>query len=176
MPEIIRKRVSYVGNIYDTQPVGEVIQCERETTPAGYIELTDVRQSVLRSKYPQLFKEIGTTYGAEDDEHFNLPSKIDVNVNETAMLPRVTGEGSTSSEFLDLIANRNKAKSPATFGSWNITDGPGGNAWYNYIYIPHRAGLYSDGNMYGTLLLMNMIDGNRIWLNHYVDGLWRGWE
>lgn len=75
MPQIISKRIPYVGNIYDTQPVGEVIQCERETTPAGYIELTDERQSVLRSKYPELFKQIGTTYGAEDDEHFNLPSK-----------------------------------------------------------------------------------------------------
>lgn len=77
MPQIIRKRIPYVGNIYDSQPVGEIIQCERETPPTGYIELGETRKSVLRSKYPELFKQIGTTYGAEDDEHFNLPSVSD---------------------------------------------------------------------------------------------------
>lgn len=30
-------------------------------------------QSVRRDAYPELFAEIGTAFGSEDDHHFNLP-------------------------------------------------------------------------------------------------------
>lgn len=31
-------------------------------------------QSVLRKTFPELFEAIGTSFGADDDEHFNLPN------------------------------------------------------------------------------------------------------
>lgn len=39
--------------------------------PAGFLLCNGA--SVLRDTYPDLFKVIGTTYGAVDDTHFNLP-------------------------------------------------------------------------------------------------------
>ena len=42
--------------------------------PAGFLLCNGA--SVLRDTYPDLFKVIGTTYGAVDDTHFNLPDLI----------------------------------------------------------------------------------------------------
>lgn len=81
MSKLIRKGVVYAGNIYDTQPVGEVIQMAGDKNPAGYLPCDG--RSVLRSDYPELFKKIGTKYGAEDDEHFNLPTEDDVDTVST---------------------------------------------------------------------------------------------
>jgi len=81
MPKIIRKGVTYAGNIFDTQPVGEVIQTASDNNPAGYLKCDG--RSVKRSDYPELFKKIGTTYGSVDNEHFNLPTENDVNTVST---------------------------------------------------------------------------------------------
>lgn len=86
MPAIKMNGVTYAGNMYDTQPVGEIIQFSGDGIPAGYVELTDERQSVLRSDYPTLFKKIGTKYGAEDDLHFNLPAASEVDTVSSAQL------------------------------------------------------------------------------------------
>ena len=40
--------------------------------PVGYLELNG--QSISRNTYQRLYEIFGTTYGAEDDEHFNLPN------------------------------------------------------------------------------------------------------
>lgn len=40
--------------------------------PVGFLLCNGA--SVLRTAYPDLFAVIGTLYGAEDDEHFNLPN------------------------------------------------------------------------------------------------------
>lgn len=73
---IYKNKVNYGVNISDSQPVGQIIESVSETTPAGYLPCDG--RSLLRSDYPDLFKKIGTTYGAEDDEHFNLPNEIDI--------------------------------------------------------------------------------------------------
>lgn len=73
---IFKNDVNYGVNISDSQPVGQIIESASEKTPAGYLPCDG--RSLLRSDYPDLFKKIGTTYGAEDDEHFNLPTEDDV--------------------------------------------------------------------------------------------------
>ena len=69
-----------------------------------------------------------------------------------------------------LTANQNAV---ACCGSQQILDGPDGNAWYNFIYIPHRTGVGRDNYQYGSLLLFNMTTAtNNMWICHLVDGNW----
>ena len=66
--------------------------------PAGFLLCNGA--SVLRDTYPDLFKVIGTTYGAVDDTHFNLPNLIgkfaegseSAGVYKEAGLPNITGD------------------------------------------------------------------------------------
>lgn len=80
MPNIVRKKISYVGNVHDIQPIGEICNIDVDSAPPGYLPCDG--RSVLRSKYPELFKKIGTKYGAVDDEHFNLPNEDDADKND----------------------------------------------------------------------------------------------
>lgn len=83
---IYKNKVNYGVNISDSQPVGQIIESASETTPAGYLPILDARQSVLCADYPDLFKKIGITYGAVDDEHFNLPCEADLNVTSDSVV------------------------------------------------------------------------------------------
>jgi hypothetical protein len=69
-----------------------------------------------------------------------------------------------------LTANQNAT---ACCGSQQILDGPDGNAWYNFIYIPHRTGVGYDNYQYGSLLLFNMTSNtNNMWICHLFGGNW----
>lgn len=50
---------------------GTVLDFAGDTAPNGW--LLCFGQSLLRADYPNLFDKIGTTYGAVDGTHFNLP-------------------------------------------------------------------------------------------------------
>lgn len=50
---------------------GTVLDFAGDTAPNGW--LLCYGQSLLRADYPNLFAAIGTTYGAADGTHFNLP-------------------------------------------------------------------------------------------------------
>lgn len=52
-------------------PPGSIVDFAGATAPTGYLLCQG--QSVLRSDYPALFTAIGTTYGAVDGTHFNVP-------------------------------------------------------------------------------------------------------
>ena len=52
-------------------PPGVMFEWPTTTAPSGYL-LCDGR-SLLRADYPALFAVLGTTYGAADGAHFNLP-------------------------------------------------------------------------------------------------------
>jgi microcystin-dependent protein len=60
-----------MGTVYDTDQVGTVKAFSGTTVPTNWM-LADGR-SLLRTDYPDLFTAIGTTYGAVDGTHFNLP-------------------------------------------------------------------------------------------------------
>lgn len=75
---IIKNGVPYGGiQLNDTQPISQIIQSDAESIP-GYIKLTDERQSLLKSDYPELYDKIGDKYGNKDNLHFNTPSLVDV--------------------------------------------------------------------------------------------------
>jgi len=62
---------SGVPTIYDSDPVGTIKAYSGAVIPTNWV-LADGR-SLLRTDYPDLFTAIGTTYGAADSDHFNIP-------------------------------------------------------------------------------------------------------
>lgn len=57
-------------------PVGFMMMYAGSKVPDGYMAAQG--QSLLRSDYPELFKIIGTRFGAADSEHFSLPDTREV--------------------------------------------------------------------------------------------------
>lgn len=50
---------------------GSILAIPYSTVPVGYLKCDG--SSLLREDYANLFDKIGTTYGAADDYHFNIP-------------------------------------------------------------------------------------------------------
>ena len=50
---------------------GSILAIPYSTVPVGYLKCDG--SSLLRKDYADLFEKIGTTYGAADDYHFNIP-------------------------------------------------------------------------------------------------------
>lgn len=50
---------------------GSILAIPYSTVPIGYLKCDG--SSLLREDYADLFEKIGTTYGAADDYHFNIP-------------------------------------------------------------------------------------------------------
>ena len=94
----------------------------------------------------------------------------------TAMRPRFpSGITCTVADFLTYIVNGTSAT--GCFGSADLTDGPYGNTWYCFLFIPHRDGVGADNYLYGVLLLMPMVaDDSVIWINHLINGAWFGFR
>ncbi|MCK9345120.1 MAG: phage tail protein, partial [Candidatus Pacebacteria bacterium] len=59
------------GGAIDPAPIGSIVSYAGTVAPAGYLICDG--SSLLRTAYPALFSAIGTTYGAADATHFNLP-------------------------------------------------------------------------------------------------------
>ena len=59
-------------SVEPASPAGTLVMTVAATTPAGWLYCDG--QSLLRSTYPDLFSVIGTTYGAADGTHFNVPN------------------------------------------------------------------------------------------------------
>ena len=77
-----------------------------------------------------------------------------------------------STNITDLI---NEVRySQGQMGSVNISTSTHGvsTGWYNYLYIPHRAGIAgSDNHLYGTLLLFFMTtNASNFYMIHYTNG------
>lgn len=132
------------------------------------------RDAVLKSEIADVV--------AVDNMYSVSSNAVAKNANETksdifgvVMYPRVGGGSGTTAQFLSKLVKGTKA--PACCGSQNLTDGPGGNLWYNFIYIPHRNGINGDNYRYGTLILTTMTAASStIWLKHLIDGSWQGWQ
>lgn len=120
MPQIKLKGTTYAGNIYDNQPVGEVIQSASDKTPAGYLELLETRRSVLRIDYPDLFRKIGIKYGAEDDQHFNLPSKYEADIVSTTQLNEAVADKVTNTQLNDALDAYYYVKDNTNFDYSNV--------------------------------------------------------
>lgn len=99
--------------------------------PAGFLLCNGA--SVLRDTYPDLFKVIGTTYGADDDLHFNLPNLIgkfaegarEAGIKKEAGLPNI--EGSVGYNAQGTFSGTNGIKSLYTVTPQTNTGFAGGN-------------------------------------------------
>ena len=80
---------------------GSILAIPYSTVPVGYLKCDG--SSLLRKDYAELFKKIGTTYGAADDYHFNIPdyqgvflrgfggSAASLGTRQAQGLPNITG-------------------------------------------------------------------------------------
>lgn len=85
-----------------------------------------------------------------------------------------TGDNGTTAQLQAAIVNNGSA-GPCC-GSYQITDGPFGDIWYNFIYIPHRTGIGQDNYLWGTLVVFTMTDNtNKMAIKHLMNGDWQGW-
>lgn len=91
------------------------------------------------------------------------------------MKPRIAGERMTNSQFQNRIYNNGYAT--ACCGSVNLSDGPDGDMWISFIYIPHRTGIGGDNALYGTIIATAMTTNNsKIFIKHLIAGVWYGWQ
>lgn len=124
----------------------------------------------LKKQNKELLDKINSSSEELKDEFDSNIDNIENNV-EVCMQPRVGGAGSTLAVLEASIVNGTHAT--ACCGSQQITDGPDGNIWYNFIYIPHRTGINGDNYQYGSLLLFNMTSNtNNMWICHLIGGTW----
>jgi hypothetical protein len=80
---------------------GSILAIPYSTVPIGYLKCDG--SSLLREDYADLFAKIGTTYGAADDYHFNIPdyqgvflrgyggSAATLGTRQAQGLPNITG-------------------------------------------------------------------------------------
>jgi hypothetical protein len=80
---------------------------------------------LLRSSYPQLFEEIGTTWGAGDGSTtFNLPNLLGTSIpNATAAPPQTVTEGGTSSTGETVSTPSGAGQTGGTTGGNTVTGG-----------------------------------------------------
>ena len=122
----------------------------------------------LKKQNKELLDKIDNSTKVEDLN--KSISDIDDNL-EVCMQPRIGGNASTLAALEASIVNGTHAT--ACCSSQLITDGPDGNTWYNFVYIPHRTGIDGDNYQYGSLLLFNMTSNtNNMWICHLIGGTW----
>lgn len=100
--------------------------------------------------------------------------KLD-NLDSLCFMHFRTGTSGTSAQLQTEIVNNGSA-GPCC-GSYNISDGPFGADWYNFIYIPHRDGIGLDSYLYGTLVVFIMTDNDSYMaIKHHINGTWYEWR
>jgi len=127
---------------------GSILAIPYSTVPIGYLKCDG--SSLLREDYADLFEKIGTTYGAADDYHFNIPdyqgvflrgyggSAASLGTRQAQGLPNITG----TALFKAQIENASGAL---------------------YISSPNRIKEYADGGNYGDELAFNASRSNSIY-------------
>lgn len=134
------------------------------------IEQLKKQNKELSDKINSSSKELKDEFDSNIDDINNNIDNIENNV-EVCMQPRIGGAASTLASLEASIVNGTHAT--ACCSSQQITDGPDGDTWYNFIYIPHRTGIGSDNYQYGSLLLFNMTSNtNNMWICHLIGGGW----
>jgi hypothetical protein len=73
--DITELQADVAGILLEALPTGIILPYAGSTPPVGYLECNGA--SLLRASYPELFTVIGTTFGADDANHFSLPDYRD---------------------------------------------------------------------------------------------------
>lgn len=106
---------------------GSILAIPYSTIPTGYLKCDG--SSLLKTDYAELFKKIGTTYGAADDYHFNIPnyqgvflrgyggSAASLGTRQAQGLPNITGYLWTRG--LEDIGGSGAFYDPVSSSGWN---------------------------------------------------------
>ena len=116
--------------------VGVTIEAGVSTAPAGY--LAEDGTSYLRTTYPGLFAEIGTTFGSVDGTHFNVPLTLGLAVINRDAANSIITTASTNGGNAATLGGKGgsqthtlvTAEMPAhTHTAPSLTTGAGGRTW-----------------------------------------------
>lgn len=81
--------------------------------------------------------------------------------------------GMTLAEFNATLADAEKKSAPMRAGSARIAGLQSQEAWYNFIFIPHRNGEGADNADYGTVFYTEMTQSTKnVWIQHLIGGIW----
>lgn len=78
-------------------PVGFMMMYAGTKVPEGFMPAQG--QNLLRADYPELFKIIGTRFGAADNEHFSLPDTREVAIVGAGINDKSTADAYNEGQF-----------------------------------------------------------------------------
>jgi microcystin-dependent protein len=107
---------------------GDLVPTARTTARPGFLMCQG--QSLLRSSYPALFSAIGTSYGAADSTHFNLPDGrgrvlvgMDSSQTEFSALGKTGGEKTHILSIAEMPSHTHPQTSPTVSSGGNRDTG-----------------------------------------------------
>lgn len=147
---------------------GSILAIPYSTIPIGYLKCDG--SSLLREDYADLFKKIGTTYGAADDYHFNIPdyqgvflrgfggSAASLGTRQAQGLPNITGTFNNE-------MGRNPGYSGAFYGGSGVSNNsgvPDGDGDSQTIFNASRS-----NSIYGAANEVRPVNMSVIWIIKY---------
>jgi len=112
----------------DKTPPGAIMEFAGIVEPVGWM-FNDGR-SLLRSEYPGLYAALGTTYGADDIDHFNIPDMrgrtvvgLDVSQTEFDTLGKTGGEKAHTLTDAEVPNTQVKTNNQTPDLNWRSTSG-----------------------------------------------------
>ena len=155
---------------------GSILAIPYSTVPVGYLKCDG--SSLLRKDYAELFKKIGTTYGAADDYHFNIPdyqgvflrgfggSAASLGTRQAQGLPNITGHMYANSGD-DMMCKHGVDVGGAfrAVGGWNShngTNGNGQNVTKGFNFDASRS-----SSIYGAANEVRPVNMSVIWIIKY---------
>ena len=155
-------------NALNILPPGVILPYAGDVPPEGFLLCNGT--SVNKELYPNLYKVIGTKYGSENQDFFNLPNLVDrfiqgasdqnkVGSYVSPSLPNLKG---TISSFMHYSSNSNLFQISRGKGdNWGNTT-PGG--------YPHDTAFTFDANKYNKIYKddCNTVQPNSLCLNYII--------
>jgi hypothetical protein len=151
---------------------GSILAIPYSTVPTGYLKCDG--SSLLREDYADLFDKIGTTYGAADDYHFNIPnyqgvflrgfggSAASLGTRQNGGLPNITGA---------FMLGGTESGTPAEANGAFYGDGQGGYRGYghdNAAVNPRvRFNASRSNSLYGAANEVRPVNMSVIWIIKY---------
>lgn len=153
---------------------GSILAIPYSTVPVGYLKCDG--SSLLRTDYAELFEKIGTTYGAADDYHFNIPnyqgvflrgyggSAASLGTRQAQGLPNITGGFAFSG--IDPATHQGNAWGALSKFNWtgagNGHDIPRDNAGITFEFYASRS-----SSIYGAANEVRPVNMSVIWIIKY---------
>ncbi len=175
--EYSRTMLGYSGSYQGTVVSVDEIKDSIQRVPESWIASTKIEKLETRNAAGN-YQEINSIIADNiNTEVSNRNSAISTAVDDYGFGVTISDSAIKLADFLASIANTSKTNAPARHGSVNLSNGPVGNCWYTWFYIPHRSGIGGDNYKFGTLYLSAMTAALNVastWVCHYNSGSWTG--